>query len=238
MRRHHFIGLSALAPLCFAVSCGSVLAFGPAPQLRPPSGIFASDAPFGNGPDALIWRVQKCGSDCGGPSPGTTPSSHGGNPGGGLTYLSTGNTHDIVTSIGNANTTCGARDYHLYRIDCLRIYYLKVADELPDSGDYLPIKQALRAAARDLDAIVRSNLDPSAPLVALHDRNKPLAGRIAPARAVSAASERRANAAALKIIERTSLLILRSGDDPKRRSAHYQEISAAVDNNMLLLRSA
>ena len=45
-------------------------------------------------------------------------------------------------------------------------------------------------------------------------------------------------AQAEEVVKETELVILRSGEDPTRRTAHYQEVAEAVDSNLVILRSA
>jgi hypothetical protein len=155
-----------------------------------------------------------------------------------LASLNAGSTTTIALLIADANRSCGPERLRLYRIDCLRVHYQRVADRIPTTGEYGPVKQALADAAAQLDQIVTANLDTTAPQVRPRERGKPLAPRLPNLRAVKPGAEAAANAAAEKVVTQTAMLILRSGEDPKRRTAHYREIVAAVDSNLLLLRSA
>ncbi len=80
--------------------------------------------------------------------------------------LSTVNTNAIAAVLRQVGTTCATEILPEYRIDCIRIHYLAVAAALPDNGDYAPVKAALLDGAAKLDAIVKANLDPVAPLSA------------------------------------------------------------------------
>lgn len=80
--------------------------------------------------------------------------------------INTGITKGIVKILQGADKTCDPRIDLRYRIDCLRLYYLKVAANLPESGDYLPIRKAMLDAAAKLDAIVTKYEDDMAPLFA------------------------------------------------------------------------
>jgi hypothetical protein len=57
-------------------------------------------------------------------------------------------------------------------------------------------------------------------------------------RAVAPEAESAALAAAEAVVIETAAVILRSGEDPTRRTAHFQAIAAAVDSNLVILRSA
>jgi hypothetical protein len=133
--------------------------------------------------------------------------------------------------------TCGRRIDPRYRIDCLRATYVRLANQIPATGDYAPIRDALFAAARKLDRIVKDNLDPALPTIRPRLAGQGGGHRIQPIRAVARDRLRAANAEAAKVVKETSLLILRSGDRPPRRTVHYQQVAAAVDDNLILLRS-
>ena len=154
------------------------------------------------------------------------------------TVLSDRTTDAIAARLSEANITCGGRLPMEYRIDCIRNYYADLAQDLPNTGDYRPVKQALLQAVRQLDAIVRANLDPTAPKIRPNRGNKPDSPRIGPLRAVKPTGAKKAAKAAGQVIAETSLVILRSGEDPTRRTAHYAEISTAMESNLTILRSA
>lgn len=153
--------------------------------------------------------------------------------------INSGVTKEIVKIIAGANETCDDDRIELrYRIDCLRIYYLKVADRLPDRGDYRPIRQAMLDAAAKLDAIVLANLDETAPAIRPREGHKPLAKRLPPVRAVKKSAEQTAAAQAAAVVEEAELIIIRSGGDPARRTQAYTDVAAAVEENLVILRSA
>jgi hypothetical protein len=152
--------------------------------------------------------------------------------------LTTTSTATVATELAQANDTCGDKVDSRYKIDCLRQSYLKLARAIPRGSDYEPVKAALIDAAAKLDRIVTDNLDPAAPTIRPRDRGKDRTPRLPPVRAVAPERLAAANAAAAAVVQETGLLILRSGRDPKRRNVHYQEIAAAVDSNIVLLRSS
>jgi hypothetical protein len=181
--------------------------------------------------------AQECGGDgedepCPEPVYDNGPDTIGGEA------TNTGVTKSIVKILQGANGTCDRRIELRYRIDCLRIYYLRVAESLPDSGDYLPVKQAMLDAAAKLDAIVLANLDETAPLLRPRDGHKPAAKRLPPVRAVKESFAETAAIEAARVVEETELIIIRSGGDPARRTQHYTDIATAVEDNLIILRSA
>lgn len=152
--------------------------------------------------------------------------------------LNSGVTKAIVKILQGANKTCDRSIDLRYRIDCLRIYYLKVASNLPDKGDYLPIKQAMLDAAAKLDAIVTKYEDETAPVIRPREGHKSSARRLPPVRPVKEAFAAAAAVEAAMVVEETELIIIRSGGDPARRTQHYSDVAAAVEENLLILRSA
>lgn len=189
--------------------------------------------------DALLWLAQ-----CGGGGGSEGGESGGGNCGDNRSApsgaaLNKGTTNTLVKIINSANSTCGsARMPEQYRVDCLRIYYGWVADQLPDRGDYAPIKKAMRQAEAKLDRIVRGNLDTAAPRIEPNEGYKPAAKRLPPVRAVKKSSAKRVAKQAEAVVKEAELLIIRSGEDPSRRAPHFAAVAEAVDDNLVILRSA
>ena len=108
----------------------------------------------------------------------------------------------------------------------------------PDSGDYLPIKTAMLDAAGKLDAIVTKYEDDMAPPLRLREGHKPMAKRLPPVRAVKEGFADEAAAEAAAVVKETELIIIRSGGDPARRTQAYTDVAAAVEDNLVILRSA
>ena len=200
------------------------------PLVLPPEAAL-DEGPYGD----LLWQVQKC-TDCGDGYNDNGPKRKSNNRYG--TNLNSGTTNDIVRLLKGANDTCNEHILRRYRVDCLRIYYGWVADSLPDSGDYLPIKKAMRKAEQKLAAIVSANVDRTEPVITPRDGHKKNAKKLPPLRAIKKSAESKAVAQAEKVVKETELVILRSGEDPTRRTAHYEEVSAALDSNLVILRSA
>jgi hypothetical protein len=187
--------------------------------------------------DDMYWLAQGCGNDC--PEPEyerERPDSALPAPSG--VTLSNRVTKAIVRVIEGANRTCDDRIDPRYRIDCLRIYYGWVADDLPDTGEYLPIKEAMLRAEAKLDAIVRANLDESEPVIRPRSDLGSTREQLPAVRPIKRDKVEVAAAQAVAVIEETELIILRSGGDPARRTKHYTEVAAAVEENLIILRSA
>ncbi|MDP3193850.1 hypothetical protein [Tabrizicola sp.] len=152
--------------------------------------------------------------------------------------INSGVTKGIVKILNGANSTCGSRIELRYRIDCLRLYYLKVAANLPNTGDYLPIKQAMLDAADKLDAIVTKYEDQSAPILRPREGHKSGAKRLPKVRPVKEAFAEAAAVEAAMVVEEAELIIIRSGGDPARRTQAYTDVATAVEENLVILRSA
>jgi hypothetical protein len=180
---------------------------------------------------AAAQSCSNCGPNTPGPAEGAGPAATH------LGTLSKANTRDFVLYLQGIDDTCGRRIDPRYRIDCLRATYVRLANQIPATGDYAPVRDALFAAARKLDAIVKANLDPDLPTIRPRLLGQGGGHRIQPIRAVAKDRLKTANAEAAKVVKDTSLLILRSGDRPPRRTVHYQQVAAAVDDNLILLRS-
>lgn len=149
------------------------------------------EGPYGD----LLWQVQKC-TDCGDGYNDNGPKRKSNNRYG--TNLNSGTTNDIVRLLKGANDTCNEHILRRYRVDCLRIYYGWVADSLPDSGDYLPIKKAMRKAEQKLAAIVSANVDRTEPVITPRDGHKKNAKKLPPLRAIKKSAESKAVAQAEK----------------------------------------
>jgi hypothetical protein len=184
-----------------------------------------------------------CTGKCGSGSSGSSDSGFG------LSFegLSTAATNAILHDLAAADQSCDdmrlipppkAVDESLYRLDCYRILYKRLADSLPDTGDYAPVKRALLKASRDLDRIVTANLDRTAPTISIRERAKPNAPAISGIRAIKKSGKKRAYQQAEKVVREASIVILRAGEIPTRRTAHYTQIAQAVRKNLVVLRSA
>jgi hypothetical protein len=188
-----------------------------------------------SGLEDLLWQAQCEGSECYDKEYGSGEGPKGTKG----ASLNKGFTKEILKVVKSANSTCDDDRILLkYRIDCLRVYYGWAADIIPDTGEYLPIKKALRRAESKLAAIVSANVDKNEPVIRPRDNHKKNAKKLPPLRPVKKSAEKKAVAQAKEVVKEAELVILRSGEDPSRREPHYTEVAAAVDSNLLILRSA
>ncbi len=185
--------------------------------------------------DALVWLAQ----ESTGPSDSDNYGPDNGKSGARGGALNKGTTNKLIKIINDANRTCGSANMApQYRADCLRIYYGWVADQLPDKGDYAPIKKAMRQAEAKLDRIVSANLDTTAETITPKEGYKKNAKRLPPVRAVKKGSTKKVAKQAEAVVKEAELLIIRSGGDPERRKPHFDAVAEAVDDNLVILRSA
>jgi hypothetical protein len=165
----------------------------------------------------------------------------------GATGVATQVTDGYVRALSDADRTCNdimlARpqdgiDVDLFRIDCYRVMYRKLAQSMPTTGDYVPIRAALLEASDKLGQIVRENQDTSIPPMKVRERAKPAAPATEGLRAIRADRLEVAEAQAEAVLEETAIVILRAGEIPTRRNIHYARVSAAIEENLAVLRSA
>lgn len=232
--------LSGLAGLMVVLAPLPVIALGIG---GPPLAEFKSSVdPLGV--EAII-RVQSTGaqqqqsSGVGGQQSRSPVSRQDGGPSGKrYIYLNPRETDKISDALGGALRTCSPEFVERrYRIDCIRFYFRQIASELPDTGEYAPVRAALIKAADQLDAIVRQNRDAAAPSLRPRVNGKPAAPRLPPLRAIRSGSELRAERAAQAVIDEAATVLLRSTENSERRMAHYQQIAAAINSTKVLLRS-
>ncbi|MGB3315732.1 MAG: hypothetical protein WBB85_15090 [Albidovulum sp.] len=154
-------------------------------------------------------------------------------------FINSNATDRISDELSKALGACNPeRLERRYRIDCLRLHFWRLSRELPDSGEYAPVRAALAKAAADLDAIVRQNLDNSAPRVRVRVNGKSAAPLLPPIRAVRPGTEAKVAKQAERVIAEATTALLRSTENSDRRMVHYQQIAAAISSTKVLLRSA
>lgn len=228
-------GAACLLP-CLAPA---VAAPAPAGSLVVPAFAGSADLPEDHGPFGSIILAQSTGEQQSNPDSGLSGGNKGGPSGKRFTYLNPRDTDRISDALGGALKTCGPEFIERrYRIDCIRFYFRQVASELPQTGEYAPVRAALARAADQLDAIVRQNQDTAAPSVRPRQNGKPAAPRLPPIRAIRADAEARAARQAEAVIAEAATALLRSTENSERRMTHFQQIAAAIDSTKVLLRSA
>ncbi len=148
-----------------------------------------------------------------------------------------GDTDRASKAIEDAAELCAPLD-SAYRIDCLASRYEALARSPVWQGEYEDAGKALKSAAKKLRQVADTARDASQPMGKVtRDRNgiqKPYGRRLTPIKPAALAA---ANTAALKIVEETQTVLLRSVGNSTRRQVNYQQIAMALDSNKVLLRS-
>lgn len=135
----------------------------------------------------------------------------------------------IVTRLREIWRACEAETAPEYHIDCLSEGYVRAASLVPPDDIFGPSRQAILGAAARLDTVARSNQAATLPTVTTRGRARPL-------RAVDPQRQAAATAAAVRIIEETETLLLRSAGTSAQRTA-FAQIAEAVGSSKALLRS-
>lgn len=155
-------------------------------------------------------------------------------PGGQGASMAAPDVERVVARIGEIAEYCGwfGRGYE---VDCLRDQYTQMRAWLPDTAAYMPLRQALWQAERDLGAVVRQHSEPQLGRGQARASGNPTALRAS--RGLVGTPGRAATAAARVVIERTETVLLRSvpAQDPRRVA--FQRMAQAFGSTKLLLRS-
>lgn len=171
-----------------------------------------------------------------GPGTSTGDNGSGGSPTLVYTDLNWLLTNRISKDFNAAVTECGRYD-EIYRIDCLRRNMQRIADSLPDDGDYRGVKRILSDAAGKLGGIVEKYADLKAPRLTPPTGANPRFRLNRSYKAVRRDKVRQAMAEATMVIQEAATQLLRSSENSTARLAHYQSISTAVGSTKVLLRS-
>ncbi len=189
--------------------------------------------------DAQLFLAQStgCGSDCpnqpGSGSGGGSSSGYDTGPQG----ISPAATQKIAQMFLDAAGFCRQLDLR-YRVDCLYAKYRKIAQALPKTGDYAPLRAALVRAADRLEDVVDDYGDPSAGKISPRLRSQPAAERIRPLSPIRPDRQEVVNRMTTEILTELSTVLLRSSTGSERRQLAFQEIATAIDSTKVLLRSA
>jgi len=133
----------------------------------------------------------------------------------------------VVKQLQRGTAECNRLD-PVYRIDCLRQVYSRAAGATGNRPDYSGANSALRSLSRQLNGIVRQNLDRKAAKAKVGGRSY---------RAVTRDALRKANQLSSQAIQETRTKLLRSAGNSKKRKVHYARIANAVNSTKKILRS-
>jgi len=177
-----------------------------------------------------------CQSNCGYESSDSDPAKPPPPPGvsADAIGISPAATKKIVTALSDGAKFCELirkKDNRLV-IDCLADQYRFIALQLPFDSGYAGVRTALFSASEKLHALAKHYSDgPTKTKLSAGDKSTHRA--LYPVRRPGLAA-----AKAEDIIEETALVLLRSSQGSDQRRVAYEEVSAVVDSNKVLLRSA
>ncbi|MBM7069040.1 hypothetical protein [Actibacterium sp. 188UL27-1] len=152
--------------------------------------------------------------------------------------LSQQNTLLILRAVEESSDRCsGVPD--IYKLDCLRSEFERIAQDLPKTGEYAPVQKTIARAARDLSRLVRSNRDTTKPRAVVQQSTTAprQSSRGRSFRAVQEPKLQQTNAAARAIVDEASTRLLRSAGNSVKRRAHFQEVAQVLNSSKVLLRS-
>lgn len=147
-------------------------------------------------------------------------------------------TNLIINQMDRNESLCDALQDE-YIVACFAQTYRELADDIPANGDYAEARETILNAARELDNLVRRNIDRQKPAVTA--RMTTTTGqtiRTPPIAAVRADRVPQLKQQAADILEEAETVLLRSASSDATRAIHFQRISAAVGSNKVLLRSS
>jgi hypothetical protein len=151
-------------------------------------------------------------------------------------FLNSRGTDSITAQIDRIRLTCDRMNQN-YRIHCLVLEMRQVADSIPASGEFAPVRAALLDASRGLQAITDTYEDPSAPRVRARVGGRPAAPQTPPITAIRPEAVARAAAEAEAVLDEAITVLLRSAENSARRQVAFQPIAQALDSTKVLLRS-
>lgn len=140
----------------------------------------------------------------------------------------------ITNNISAVRNECAKYDPR-YRIDCLRQGLTEVARRIPERGDYSDARRIIAQTAAKLGEVQNKYADNAAP-----EQTSEGNARFPAKRTYKAVKQEKLAVAmeeATKIIEEAETQLLRAAENSEKRSAHYQEIAAAIGSTKVLLRS-
>ena len=146
-------------------------------------------------------------------------------------------TRAIVQSVEGAAAFCSGMD-SAYRVDCLADQLSILADSMAPAGEYAPAREAIAEAAAELEALARANASRSIPRRPAQSARSPARKSSRPIVPVEPAVQEAVAQQAVAIVEELQTELLRSSENSERRALPYRQISAALESNKVLLRSA
>jgi len=184
--------------------------------------------------EARIYLAQTSGGGQGGSGSQSTSSDR--DPDTGPQAVTEQATANIIRQFTDASDFCRLLELR-YRIDCLHAQFSKIAQTLPQTGDYAPLRAALTRATNRLEDVVDSYEEPYGQKIRPRLKSQPTAARIRPLSPIRPEKQAAANQATAAVITELSTVLLRSAQGSERRQLAFQEIATAIDSTRILLRS-
>lgn len=152
--------------------------------------------------------------------------------------LTTQITAIYTRQIERENERC-ARLPSEFRVSCIRDRLGEVSKAMPRSGEYAPMRVVLESTVAKLGAITRSNARPasSARRFRFGERSGTVAmtGALLPLRPAAIPN---AHSRAIAALGEARTMLLRSGENSRKRKIHFRSVAQALDSGKLLLRAA
>lgn len=147
-------------------------------------------------------------------------------------------TLDIVERINLAQEVCEMLPTDV-RIGCLASSFRRIAEGLPRTGEYGPLRTALLDASRKLGDVTDQYADPAVAPKRYIVPDPDGTGRLRtdPLQGIAPGSEDAAIDAAIAVIDELETVLLRSAENSRQRQVQYQPIAEAVGSTKVLLRS-
>lgn len=143
----------------------------------------------------------------------------------------------IVRALADARNTCAAIRPKEYMIDCLSYELWSIAREMPKIGSYADASKAIGVAAEKLKRLAENNADPKLQPARFRRESEGRKTTLRKLTPIDKAKRRDVGRQAAAIIAETETVLLRSAGNSALRRIHYEQISAALGTNKVLLRS-
>ncbi len=124
-----------------------------------------------------------------------------------------------------------------YQVDCISDRIAAAAAMMPKTGDYAESWAALDSASKQLSALAKDAWDRETPRINAWTEGPDPVRASRPLRAIQPERVPEVRAEAVRILEETQTVLLRSTSRSAERQAQFVEIAQAVDSNKVLLRS-
>jgi hypothetical protein len=206
---------------------------------------------------AFVAEAQACETSGCGPEPGFYPDPiqpqepiisevfnlqdiEGTGTGGGSNSLRVGTsvrpeaTTRIVAKLDDAFQFCAALESREYAVDCITERLEQIAEALPSTGDYAPVRSALAQATSQLDDIVERNRSPVLPTATARSTVEGGEATSRPLRPTATERTDEAVAQAVAVLQETRTVLLLDSDSQEQAEA-FRSVSDSIETGTVLL---